>query len=350
MNLPNIKNAELEQKRILMRVDFNVEFDSGWPKEKYKIRSAKETIDFILSKPMVKLALLSHLGRPEEKEGGFSFANFYQAIGEILGKEFIFVNDCIGDGVKTALDNLKKDQVLMLENVRFYEEDALGDMDFAQRLAENYDIYVNEAFGVSHREHTSLTRITEILPSFAGFNVQKEVEQLGKIRKDFQRPAMAIIGGLKIETKLPVIDFFAKNYDYVLLGGRIGLEAKRRSMVFQDNVIIPQDYFGESLDIGPKTIKQFVNYISQAKTIVWNGPLGKFEDERFAKGTNAALESILKNKTAYKVAGGGETAQVLEENNLIQKFDFVSTGGGAMLEFLAKGTLPALEALKKQKL
>ena len=178
MELPNIKNANLEQKCILMRVGFNVGVKNGIPKERYKIQAAKKTIDFVLSKPGVKLALLSHLGRPEKATEKFSFKNIYLEIGKILGRELVFVDDCVGDVVKNRLENLKEKQILMLENTRFHKGEVLNDMNFAQKLGENFDIYINEAFGVSHREHASLTKITEILPSFVGFNLQKEVKEL----------------------------------------------------------------------------------------------------------------------------------------------------------------------------
>jgi len=347
MNLPDIKKADLENKHVLMRVDFNVEIEDGKIQEEYRIKSVKETIDFILSKSGVKLALLSHLGRPQGKDEKFSFSKIYQEIGELLEKEIIFVDDCVGEKVKIALDNLGNDQILMLENVRFYKEEEKGDVDFAKKLAENFDIYINESFGVDHRNHASLTKITELLPFFAGLNLQKEVEELGKIQEDFERPAVAIVGGAKIETKLPVIKFFAEKYDWVLVGGKLGLEAEKQNITFPNNVILPEDYKGDGLDIGPRAIRIFDDYIPQANTIVWNGPLGKFEEREFSIGTEKLLEAIRKNRTAHKVAGGGETLQFLEERDALEEFDFVSTGGGAMLEFLVKGTLPALEALEK---
>lgn len=346
MILSDFKNADLGNKRVLVRVDFNVEFfKDGKPKEKYKIESAKNTINFLLEKPGIKIALLSHLGRPENREKEFSFRNYYKELGKILGIELVFVEDCIGEEVKTALGGLKIGQVLMLENVRFYKEDTGGDIEFAKKLTENFDVYINEAFGASHRDHSSITKITQILPFFAGFNLQKEVEKLEKVREKFERPALALIGGAKIETKLPVIKFFAEKYNKVLVGGKLGLETEKEKIFFPQNVLTPLDYTGGGMDIGPQTVGRFKREIVGAKTIVWNGPLGKFEEPPYDKGTSEILNEIIKNKNAYKVAGGGETIQVLEEKNLIGEFDFISTGGGAMLEFLAKGTLPGIEAL-----
>jgi len=346
MKLPDIRMADLEGKRVLMRVDFNVEFENGKPKELHKIKAVKDTLDFVLSKKGVKVSLLSHLGRPEKKSSEFSFRNFYKEIGIILERKPVFVSECVGGDVKKAMEKLEENGVLMLENVRFYREDEMEDAIFAGKLAENFDIYVNEAFGVSHRRHSSLVKIAEILPSFAGINLIKETEELANLREKFKKPAVAIIGGAKIETKVPLIDFFSKNYDQVLVGGKLGLEAEKQGLVFSENVFIPVDYLGNGLDIGPQTVDKFGTYIKEAKTILWNGPLGKFENPEFKKGTVEVLGKIILNKEAFKVAGGGETVQVLEEGGWLNEFDFVSTGGGAMLEFLVKGTLPALEALK----
>jgi len=342
MILPDIKGANLDGERVLVRVDFNVVDDNGKLKEKYRIKAAQKTIDFVLSKPGTKVALLSHLSQP-----GVSFKNAEKEIGEILDKEIFFVDDCVSEKVKTALNGLKNEQVLLLENVRLHKEEKESDNEFAKKLAENFDVFVNEAFGASHRDHASIAQTVGFLPSFAGFNLQKEIKELNKMRGDFEKPAVAIIGGAKIETKLPVINFFAKNYDQVLVGGKLGLEAEKQNIIFPDNVILPKDYCGQGLDVGPKTVKLFVDYVSQAKTVVWNGPLGRFEDEKFRKGTEDVVRAVAKNGVAYKIAGGGETIQFLEESGLIDEFNFVSTGGGAMLEFLSKGTLPALEALKK---
>ncbi|MFH1979010.1 MAG: phosphoglycerate kinase [Patescibacteria group bacterium] len=346
MTLPDITKENLGNKKVLMRVDFNVEFENGNPKEKYKIESVKKTVDFVQSQKGAKLALLSHMGRPNGLgKAEMSFKDLTESIAGVLGKELVFVSDCIGDVVGSSLDALEDGQILLLENPRFYKAEISGEKDFAESLAKNFDVYVNEAFSTSHRNHGSITKIAEILPSFAGVNLLKEVEVLSGLRESFEKPAVAIIGGAKVETKIPVIEFFAKNYDKVLVGGRIGIEIKEKGIVVQNNVVLPEDYAGQGLDIGPKTIKVFSDLLMGAKTIVWNGPLGKFENPEFAKGTDGVLDAINQNETAYKVAGGGETVQLLGEKGFIEKFDFVSTGGGAMLEFLAKGTLSGLEVL-----
>jgi phosphoglycerate kinase len=345
MNLSVLKDVDLKEKRVLMRVDFNVEFENGRPGQKYKILSSKKTIDFVLSHPDVKLALISHLGRPEGKEEELSFANFYKEIGKILEIDLEFVDDCLGEKVKKGLDRLNEKQVLMLENARFFKEDIKCDLSFAEKLSQPFDVFINEAFGVAHRDQCSVTKITQLLPFYAGFNFAQEVAVLSGLREGFKRPAVAIVGGAKVETKVPIIEYFAGIYDYVLAGGRIGLEAIDQDLKFPKNVIMPIDYEGDGLDIGHKTVREFSKIILKAKTIVWNGPLGKFEEPPFDKGSLGVLDAISRNKDAYRVLGGGETIQILEQQNLLKAFDFVSTGGGSMLEFLSKGTLPAIESL-----
>lgn len=338
----SIEKADFRGKRVLVRVDFNVEFDGEKLEEKYRILAAKPTIDFISCQRGAQIALLSHLGRPAGFDKKFSFENIYKKIGEIIGLELVFVDDCVGGKVAEALVNLKNGQVLMLENVRFYGEEEKGDEKFAEKLAANFDLYVNEAFGVSHRGHASLAKIGGFLPVCFGFNFKKEIEQLEKARDNFERPAVAIIGGAKIETKLPLINFLSKIYDYVLVGGKLGIEAESQKISFAENVILPEDYKDGDLDIGPETAKRFCSLISGAKMIVWNGPMGQFENPLFGEGTKIVLKAISGNKIAYKICGGGETVQFLEQNNAFDAFDFVSTGGGAMLKFLIEGTLPVL--------
>jgi phosphoglycerate kinase len=348
MTLPGVETAEIKGKRVLMRVAFDVSFDNGLPKELYRLKSAKKTLDYIFSKGEVKLALLSHYGRPKAREEKFSFKNIYHFIGKTLGVDLVFSEDCFGESVGAALRVLKEKQALFFENVRFFKEELSNDRAFAKNLAANFDLYINEAFAVSHRDHASLTTITEFLPSYAGFQLKEEVKELDKLKKGFKRPALAIIGGAKVETKLPVIQFFAKLYDNVLVGGKISLEMEARRFRLPENVSLAEDYRGEGLDIGPLTTRSFNRFIDKSRTIVWNGPLGKFEDLPFRQGTLAVVRSIARNKKAYKVAGGGETIQFLEEEKLMDGFDFVSTGGGAMLHYLIGNRMPALEALERQ--
>ncbi len=347
LKLKNIKNIDFSDKRVLMRVDFNVPFDAqNRPLEKHRILSVKESVDFVLSHKGAKLALVSHLGRPDGRDRENSFAKYFAGISKVLGNELVFVETCFGEGVKLAMDSLGAGQVLMLENVRFYAEDSKNDWNFSKQLADGFDIFVNEGFGAAHRAHSSTAGIASVIPSCAGFNFLKEVAELTSARENKNHPSVAVIGGAKVETKLPVIEFFAKNYDMVLVGGRTAVEAQKGKMTFRENVFLPSDYVGDGdLDIGPKTIDSFSKYLSAANTIVWNGPMGLFEQPPYDRGTSELINSIAANEKSYKIVGGGETVQVLEEGDMMEKMNFVSTGGGAMLEFLAKGTLPAIDVL-----
>ena len=348
MEIKRIQEAKLEGKKILVRVDFNVAIENGKIKEKFKINVAKETIDYLLKKNC-KIALISHLGRPDGKPNlEFSLGQIQDVVSKSLGLKIKFVDDCIGDKVKMALEKLSVEEILLLENVRFYMGDEENSLEFSQKLADSFDIFINDAFSASHRDHASVTGVAKILPSFAGFQLQKEILEMEKIRNDFVRPAVAIIGGAKIETKLPVIKFFEKNYDYVLVGGKIANEALDQKIDFSERIILPVDFIDDRLDIGPETVKKFQKIISEAKTIVWNGPLGKFEEEKYSHGTEDIFQALLESE-AYKVTGGGETLEILEKNQAFDRFDFVSTGGGAMLEYLSGGKMPGIKILEIQK-
>lgn len=336
----------LEGKKVFLRVDFNVAVQDGKVGEKFKIEAARETLEHLLSKKC-KVALVSHLGRPEGKVNPeFSLGQIASQVGDILGKKIVFVDDCIGEKVGEALDEINDDEVLLLENVRFYSGEETNDKDFAEKLTANFDVFINDAFSVSHRDQASVTGVTEFLPGYAGFRLEKEILEMEKIRSGFARPAIAIIGGAKIETKLPVIKFFEEKYDFVLVGGKIANEALDQKIEFGEKVILPLDFSGERLDIGKGTIEKFREIISGAKTIVWNGPLGKFEEEAYAAGTNEILSAVLENGDAYTLVGGGETLEILEDNQAMGKISFVSTGGGAMLEYLTLGTLPGIKTLE----
>jgi len=351
MQLKKIQEYDLRSKRILLRVDFNVSVENGKIKEKFKIESCKETLDYLIGMNC-KIAMLSWLGRPGgKKDPKFSLEQISDDVEKLLGYEIKFVSECEGEKVKNIVNNLGNKEVALLENVRFYSGE--GDVEsgteynqsFAQKIAANFDVFVNDAISVSHRNQASVVGVAKFIPSYAGFKLQKEVEEFEKIRNNSQHPAVAIIGGAKIETKLPVIKFFEQIYDYVLVGGKIANEAADRKIDFGRKVILPEDYSGERLDIGPKTIEKFSEVIKNAKTIVWNGPLGKFEDKEYAKGTQAVFEAII-SSGAYTVVGGGETLEILEKNSAMNKVNFVSTGGGAMLEYIGGGQMPGIEVLK----
>jgi phosphoglycerate kinase len=218
----------------------------------------------------------------------FSLNQITDDIERVLGYKTKFVPDCIGEEVKKAMDSLDKKEIAMLENVRFYagegdvETGRAYDEDLARQMAEGFDIFINDAFSQSHRNQASVIGITKYLPSYAGLELEKEIEEMEKIKNDFERPAVAIIGGAKIETKLPVIKLFEEKYDYVLVGVKIANEALDQKIEFSEKVILPFDFVDDRLDIGPKTLEKFQEIIKSAKTIVWNGPMGKFEDAKYA--------------------------------------------------------------------
>lgn len=346
MDLKKVQDADLIGKRVMLRVDFNVPLQYGQIKENFRIRAAKETIDFLLSKK-AKVALVSHLGRPSGAVNlGLSLEQIKSDAEKILERKLKFVPVCIGDEVEKELSQLEDGEVLLLENVRFHEEDQLNDDRFSEALARNFEIYVNDAFSVSHRDHSSVTGVAKFLPSYAGLWLQKEIENINRIREYPNHPATAIIGGAKIGTKLPVIENLIGNYDNILVGGLVACEAIDKKMEFDSKVIVAQDFAENRYDIGPESIKKFKEIISQSKTIVWNGPMGKFEHPPYDTGTIEILNAIIASD-AFSLVGGGESIQVLEENNMMDKISFVSTGGGALLEYLAGGSMPGLEILKR---
>ncbi len=345
--IKKIQEANLTNKRVLLRVDFNVAVENNKIKEVFKIKSVQKTLNYLL-KQGAQVALISHLGRPKGKEeADLSFSLLNKSIGEILGVKIKFVNNCVGKEILENLVSLEKNEVLLLENVRFYKEEKENDEKFAKYLSSGFDLFINEAFSVSHRDQASVTGITKFLPSYAGLCFQKEIIEMERVKNDFASPAVAIIGGAKIATKLPVINFFEEIYDHILVGGKVANEALDEKIKFSDKVVLPTDFIDERLDIGAKTLERFKNILTLSKTIVWNGPMGKFEEERYAKGSYEILHAVLASG-AYVMIGGGETIEILEKNKVLDKVDFVSTGGGAMLAYLSGERMPGVEVLKKE--
>ena len=347
MELRNIDEAPFENARVLVRVDFNVELDQvAEVQEHFRFDIAKKTIDYIASFSGVKIALLTHFGRPTGKDEHCSVRQIISAVERALGRTVIFVPDCIGEAVTAALTTLPKDAVLLLENVRFYPGEEANDEAFAQALAKPFSAFVNEAFSVCHRAHASMVGVPKLLPSYAGLRLLEEVEQLDRIRFSPKHPAIALIGGAKIETKLPLIREFEETYDAILVGGKVANEAIDNKIMFSEKVLLPKDFVSsERLDIGPNTVAYYTQIIKMAKTIVWNGPMGKFEEKPYDIGTSAILHAILESD-AFVVIGGGESLAVLEKADAMSKIGFVSSGGGAMLGYLGGEELPGLEALK----
>ncbi len=351
MQLKDIRQADVKGKKVLVRVDFNVELDlNGDVTEEYKLTVAKQTIDYLAGHGAAKIALVTHFGRPKGKDDKqFSVGFIVDDAERALGRHVSFVDDCIGPKVEDALSGLMSGSVLILENTRFYSEEEGNDAKFAEEMARPFDMFVNEAFSACHRAHASVVGVTQYLPSFAGFRVLEEVEHLEKVGKNPEHPAVAVVGGAKAETKIPLIKALEKTYDAILVGGKVANEILDAGTVFPNTVFLPGDFRGEErFDIGPATTARYVEIIGEAKTIVWNGPMGKFEDETYSQGTNAVVHAILENKEALRVAGGGESLVLLEQAGAMDRIGFVSTGGGAMLEFLSGEPMPGLEALRVQ--
>lgn len=342
------EGVDFANKKVLVRVDFNVEMNNiGEVQEHFRFNIVKKTLDYILSFPGARVAMLTHFGRPDGKKNAEESVKRLVKTAELsLGRKVVFLDDCLGEAIPQALMNLEEGAVILLENVRFYSGEELNDARFAQRLAAPFDIFVNDAFSVCHRAHASVDMITKYLPSYAGLRILEEVEQLDKARFSPVRPAIAIIGGAKIETKLPLIRAFESSYDCVLVGGKIANEAIDEGLEFSEKVLLPQDFDSPMrLDIGPNTIAYYTQILAKAKTIIWNGPMGKFEEKPYDIGTYAILDAIIRSE-AFVVIGGGESLAIIEHADLIEKIGFVSSGGGAMLEYMSGKTLPGLKALE----
>jgi phosphoglycerate kinase len=340
----------LKGKKVLIRIDVNEPINSeGYPQDIFRIKKALPTIQYFREKE-AKIILIAHLGNPQESGiEGLSLKYIAQVLGELGGFPVTFMDKSINEISVDSVVNLQDGEIVFLENIRFDAREESNDKEFAFSLAQLGDIYVNDAFSVSHREHASVSAITEYLPSFAGLQLAQEIEVLNRILVSPDKPAIAIIGGAKISTKLPVIAVLEEIFDYVLVGGKIANEYIDEYQIAQSSkIILPVDFIeDERYDIGPRTRELFAEYIDKAATIVWNGPLGWFEQKPYDEGTKYIAEAISRNESSYSVLGGGETVDEIYNLHQESKIDFISTGGGAMLEYIAqKGQLPGIQALE----
>ena len=390
-----ITKLDLNNKKVLVRVDFNVPMDKNLTvTDNTRIKSSIKTILYVLKKGGACI-LISHMGRPDGYEKNLSLKNIVGELENLLNKKITFVNDCIGTKVKKACQESKKGDILLLENLRFYAEEESGEISFAKSLSTLADIYINDAFGTAHRNHAS----TGILPSFfkgkkaMGFLLSREVEAIGKVLKNSNPPVLSIIGGAKISSKIQVLTNLINVVDHLIIGGgmaytfikakggeignslceedfldhaeKILLLAKNRNVKVHlpDDVVVSEKFCNnsttetvkiydipknmEGLDIGPLTIKKFDRIIRNSKTILWNGPLGVFEMSNFQNGTKQIALSIAKatKSGAFSLVGGGDSISAIKLFGLEDKFSYISTGGGAMLESIEGKVLPGIEAI-----
>jgi phosphoglycerate kinase len=329
--MKSVKEADVSGKRVVVRCDFDVPVKNGQIEDETRINNSLPTLKYLLGEG-AKLFLLSKMGRPKFRDPDLSLRVVVENVAQKLGKEVVFKED---------LNEGSPGDAVLLENLRFWPEEEKGDLEFSKKLALFGDLYVNECFAASHRSDASFVGVPKFLPAFAGLNLVREVTELRKILEDPKRPLIAIIGGAKLETKLPAINNLAKISEKVLVGGRLMFEVGEQ--VLPQNVVVAPDDVDQK-DIGLKSIGSFESIMKSARTIVWNGPMGVFEEEAYMQGSKEVAE-VMSEANAYKVVGGGDTIAVLEKLGLLDKMDYVSTGGGAMLEFLAGKKLPGLAAL-----
>lgn len=346
----NVRDAALEGKRVLVRCDFNVPLDGkGNITDEFRITQALPTLKHLIGKG-AKLVVVSHLGDPEGRvQESLRLTPLQKALTRHLEVSLTKAPDCVGKEVEQATMSLQKGEVLLLENVRFHPGEEKNDKEFAKQLALLGDVYVNNAFSVSHRSHASVASLPKFLPSFAGLLLQKEVQALEHFSINPKHPLIAIVGGRKVKDKLSFTDAISKVADTVLLGNLLANEAIATSVAFEDpdKIVFPVDGVpgsGKEFDIGPKTRDLFLQKLQGANSVFWTGPLGWTEKEEYAAGSLAVAEAIIESK-AFSVAGGGNLSAFLGTHKLRDKFSFVSTGGGASLAFLAGDTLPGLKAL-----
>jgi len=338
-----IRDVNLNNKIVLLRVDYNIPLNKKRKiTDDTRIKKTLPTIRFLLRKGAKQIVIISHLGRPKnKKDTKFSMRKVATRLQKLLKKPVKFN--------KATL----KDKILVLENLRFDKGEEKNDKQFAKKLAKIADIYVNEAFSNSHRKHASMCAITNYLPSCTGLLLEKELDIMQNAIDKPKRPFIAIVGGGKIDTKLPLMKTMVKKADKVIVGSSIAQALKKKKAISNKKILFPVDFIGSDtdyFDIGPKTIQEFTNIIKKAKTICWNGPVGWYEKKKYEKGTKAiakAIAAATKDNKAISIAGGGETGEAIKRFKLTNKFTHVSTGGGASLMLWQGMELPAVKALKQ---
>ena len=382
-----VKDIDVKNKKVLMRVDFNVPVKEGVVGDDTRIKAAIPTIQYLL-KQGAAVILTSHLGRPKNKVmPEFSLKPVAEHLAQLLEKPVAFADDCLGESAHNAADALMPGEVLLLENTRFHAGEEKNDPEMAQQLASLADVFVNDAFGTAHRAHASTEGVAKFLPAVAGFLLEKEIKYLGQAIDNPERPFVAILGGAKVSDKIGVIKNLLQKADTILIGGGMAntfFKAQGLAMgdsLVEDDVldtakeilslggekmklpldVVVADAFAEDanakviqsgdvdagwriLDIGPKTVKQYSEVIKNAGTVIWNGPMGVFEFKKFTSGTFGIAQAVA-DSGCVSVIGGGESVAAIQESGLAEKITHISTGGGASLEMLEGLTLPGVAAL-----
>ena len=390
-----LRQQNFKNKCVIIRVDFNVPLNENLEvTDRTRIEAAKPTIDFILAKGGT-CVLLSHLGRPKANDPKLSMQNIVETVSNVLNKQVEFCSDTVGEKAEAQIEALQQGSVILMENLRFYKEEIQGDISFSKQLSRLGSIYVNDAFGTAHRAHASTTIIAQFFKNRKCFGLllEKEVLAIEKVMKKGEKPVLAILGGAKVSSKIPIIDSLLDKIDHLIIGGgmvytftkamggkvgnsicepdfcdyALGLIEKAKAKGVQIHLpvdVIAGDYFSndasrqtfnvmeipdgwEAMDAGPKSQLLFHELILKCKTILWNGPLGVFEFSNFAKGTIAAGQSVGKatKQGSFSLVGGGDSVAAVKQFDLESEMSYISTGGGAMLESLEGKTLPGIEAL-----
>jgi len=385
-----VRDVEVGGKRVLMRVDFNVPLQDGAITDDRRIRAALPTIEYLLEKGATVIAM-SHLGRPKgQVVEDLRLTSVAARLSELLDRPVTKLDDCIGPDVERAVGQAQPGDVILLENLRFHAGEKKNDPEFAKQLAAVAELYVNDAFGAAHRAHASVVGVAEYLPAVAGFLMEKELQALGGVLEAPEHPFIAILGGAKISGKIEVIDNLLPQVERLLIGGGMAntffkaqgypvgdslveddvldiakqaLEKAGDKLMLPVDVVIADAFDAEAnskvvpvdqvpegwriLDVGPETLQRFSEALSQARTVIWNGPMGVFEFPQFAKGTFAVAKMLaeLDQINATTVIGGGDSAAAVQQSGLADNMSHISTGGGASLEFLEGKTLPGVAAL-----
>ena len=385
--MKSLADFNFKNKKVIVRCDFNVSIKDGKVFDDFRIKEVIPTINHLIENE-ARVILISHLGQPKERDSKYSLKPIGLKLEKLLDKNVKFLDDCKGGKIEKEIEKMKAGQIVLLENLRFYPGEKENDLKFAKALAKLGDIYISEAFSVCHRNHASIATLPKLIPSGIGFLFGREITALTKVKQNPTRPLIVIIGGIKISSKIKVIEKFLFKADHLLLGGKIAniilrvkgiclgkpwpeedvIKIIEKLKLTDTKIHLPVDvvvspnesgevYIRETgpgsvrkeegiFDIGPETIETFKKIIKEGKTINWSGALGLAENEKFRQGTKSIAEAIARNHEAFKVAGGGDTTKLLKQFGLSERFSYISTGGGAMLNYLIGEKMPGIEALK----